>query len=141
MKVYKVKAGLIPGSNYKEVNRKVQELFYEIRKKTKRKPYVRSVYFNKQKIFFDYFWVHITQKSFSERVRRLRFFGAGIELIRESKHNPYTTQSPEKEIEVFHRFYGVTQNNEYFTVQIKDNKKTGAKQLMSIFPIKNPPPG
>ena len=126
----------LPGTNYKEVYRAAVGVYSEIEKRTKRKPYVRSAYFSKQKIFFDYFWLHLRQKPFAERTRRLKLFQATIELIRNSRNNPASLQNPSKETELLHRFAGYTKGKELFYVQIKENKRTGRKQLMSMFPAK-----
>ena len=64
---------------YKEAYRADAVVYSEIEKRTKRKPYVRSAYFSKQKIFFDYFWLHLRQKPFAERARRLKFFAEFLE--------------------------------------------------------------
>jgi len=41
MKVYKTRISKLSGSDYKEVNKKAFGLYNEIRRKTKRRPYVR----------------------------------------------------------------------------------------------------
>ena len=136
MITFKAKSLQLSGTGYKEVYKAAIEIYSGIEKRTKRRPYLRSAYFHKQKIFFDYFWPHLLQKSFSERVRRLKLFPAAIELIRESRNHPLTAQNPSKETEVLHRFAGNAKDKKLFYVQIKENKRTGRKQLMSIFPAK-----
>jgi hypothetical protein len=42
-----------------------------------------------------------------------------------------------KEVEIFHRFKGITKAKEVFFVQIKENIRTDRKELMSVFPAKN----
>src|SRR3989344_1771471 len=98
---FQTKTKKLPGTNYVEVRKNALTLFNQLKKKTKRKPYLRSKYFKKQKIFFDFFWEHLLQKNHKERVRRLKFFSAAIEL---------------------------------FYVQIKEDKRSGAKYFMSCFP-------
>ncbi|MFC1790038.1 hypothetical protein ACFLZP_00980 [Patescibacteria group bacterium] len=134
MIAYQTKFLKLAGTSYKEVYKKAQEVFGSIKRRTKRKPYLRSAYFHKEKIFFDNFWVHLTQKRRPERLRRLKFFLAAIELIRKSRNHPDTIQNPSKESELLHRFQGLTKKKEVFYVQIKEHKRTGRKQLMSIFP-------
>lgn len=134
--IYRSKFSKLPGSNFKEVNRKAQEFFKEIKGKTKRKPYIRSIYFKKEKVFFDHFWIHIRQKSMAERVRRLKYFSAAIDLIKNTRNHPQSIQNPSKRSEMLHRFNGMTKNGERFYVQIKEHKQTKQKQLMSIFPPK-----
>lgn len=133
---YQTKAKKLSGTSYKEVHKKAQIAFSEIKRRTKRKPYVRSAYFHKQKIFFDFFWVHLRQKPIPEKIRRLKYFRTAIELIRHSRNHPYSMQNPNKKSEILHRFAGITKEKEMFFVQIKEHKRTGRKQLMSIFPSK-----
>lgn len=122
------------GSNYKRVYRNAMEFFKNIERHTKRKPYVRSAYFNKQKIFFTYFWTHLSQKPRGERLRRLWYFPAGIELLQHSHNHPSIIKNPNKENETLYRFLGETKEGNLFLVQIKEHKKTRTKNLMSIFP-------
>ena len=130
------KSKKLSGTSYKEVFKKARAVFSEIKHRTKRRPYIRSAYFHKQKIFFDFFWIHLAQKQIPERVRRLRYFKAAIELIRKSRNHPQSMQDPNKPEEILHRFAGSTKEKELFFVQIKEHKRTGRKQLMSIFPAK-----
>lgn len=135
MIAYQTKLSKLPGTDFREVHKKALEIFADIKRRTKRKPYLRSAYFHKQKIFFDYFWIHLFQKSnWQDRVRRLKYFPAAIELIQKSRNSPHTRENPHKRSELLHRFAGLTRNKEVFFVQIKENKRTYTKQLMSIFP-------
>src|SRR3990167_6193014 len=135
MKVYKTRISKLSGSDYKEVNKKAFGLYAEIRKKTKRRPYVRSAYFNKSKIFIELFWLRIWQnQNFRDKIRRIKYFPCAIELIRKSKLDPSSKQNPNKPTEILHRFAGTTKENDLFYVQIKEDKKTGEKWLMSAFP-------
>ena len=34
---------------------------------------------------------------------------------------------------MLHRFYGVTKDGVYFCVQVKEDKRTGRKDFMSVF--------
>jgi len=124
----------LPGTNYGEVKDKALSLFCGIKRKTKRKPYIRSVYFKKQKIFFDYFWPHLFQKNPRERMRRLRYFEAAIEVIKESRNHPTSCDNPHRKGEVLHRFAGITKEKELFYAQIKEDKRSGKKYFMSCFP-------
>ena len=135
MKVYKTRISKLSGSDYKEVNKKAFGLYNEIRRKTKRRPYVRSAYFNKSKIFIELFWLRIWQnQNFRDKIRRIKYFPCAIELIRKSKLDPSSKQNPNKPTEILHRFAGTTKENDLFYVQIKEDKKTGEKWLMSAFP-------
>lgn len=127
---YQTKSKKISGSSYGEVLKNAFRLYNEIEKKTKRKTYLRSAYFKKEKVFFDYFKKHIFQKSPRERMKRLKYFKAAIELIKYSKNKPIIKENGK---EVFYRFAGMTKERELFYVQIKENKK-GEKYFMSCFP-------
>jgi exopolysaccharide biosynthesis protein len=67
-------------------------------------------------------------------MRRLKYFACGIELIKNSKHNPSSKENVNKKTQVLHRFAGSTADNELFYVQIREDKKTGKKYLMSVYP-------
>lgn len=133
---YQTKTGRLPGTNYKEVYKKAQDIFKDIKRQTKRKPYLRSAYFLKQKVFFDYFWIHLFEKQRPERFRRLKYFAAAIELIQKSRNHPVSMQNTSKQSEMLHRFTGKTSDGEIFYVQIKENKRKETKQFMSVFPGK-----
>jgi hypothetical protein len=81
------------------------------------------------------FWLRIWQnQNFRDKIRRIKYFPCAIELIRKSKLNPSSKQNPNKPTEILHRFAGTTKENDLFYVQIKEDKKTGEKWLMSVFP-------
>lgn len=134
MDFYKTKSDMIKGSDYKEVHKKVLVLIYKTLINTKRRPYIRSAYFNKNKIFLDYFWKHLNQKNWHDRMRRLKFLINGIELLKNSTIPPIIKKNPNKKHEVFYKFKGMTNDNKKFFVQIKCNLKRKRKYLMSIFP-------
>ena len=131
---YQTKTKKLPGTSYAEVKKNATVLYNEIKRKTKRKPYIRSVYFKKQKVFFDFFWDHLLQKNHRERVRRLKYFPAAVELIKNSRNHPITTENPHKQGEILHRFAGLTKEGELFYAQIKENRRSSAKYFMSCFP-------
>jgi len=119
--------------SYRDSIKKANVFFKPIAKRTKRQPYVRSAYFNKQKIFFNYFWRHLFDYSHKIRIERLQYLPAAIELIQKSRNNPETKENINRKGEMLHRFYGFTKEKEPFCVQIKENKRTGAKFFMSVF--------
>ena len=136
MNYYQTKSQLLSGSNYKEVLNSSNKHFSSYRRKTKRQPYIRSAYFNKQKIFFNLFWVHIFDKPNNIRAERLKLLACGIELIQKSRNHPESKDNLTKNSETLHRFLGITKGKIKFAVQIKEVKRTGKKYLMSIFPYK-----
>lgn len=134
MNPYQTKVKKIGATRYKEIWMKVQIYWSEIKSKTKRKPYIRSVYFDKQKIFFDFFWIHLSQRSPKQRRKRLQFFPCALDLIKNSRQAPTSKINPNKKTEILHRFAGLTPAKELFFVQVKENIKTDRRYLMSIFP-------
>jgi len=135
MQVYKTKIKKFPGTQFHEVHGPAFGLYTEIKKKTKRRVYVRSAYFNKDKIFLDLFWHHLLKyANWRDRVRRMKYFACAIELIQKSHFEPKTKENPNKQGEILHRFYGTTAENELFYVQIKEDKKKDQKFLISVFP-------
>lgn len=129
-KYWKVKSTVNLGTTYREVRASAWSEYKLIKRQTKRNPYIRSTFFKRRKIFFDYFWEHLSHKPPKQRMQRLRFFNCSVELLRNSTYLP-----DEKEVnkEVFYRFYGVTKESLYFIVQVKKDKKDN-HFLMSIFP-------
>ncbi len=134
---YKTRARPLTGTNYKEVSRKASAFYQKIKRKTKRRPYIRSAYFKKEKVFIGLFWSHLFSKNYWDQMRRMRFFECGIELIEKSRFEPTSKENPNKADEVLHRFAGVSRNGDMFSVQIKEDKPTGEKMLISIFPIED----
>ncbi len=132
---YQTKSKKLSGTNLGETYRAALNYYKGIVRITKRKPYVRSAYFHKEKIFFDFFWDHLRQKSPKERFKRLKFFKAAVELIKYSKNKPVSKPNPNKN-EIYHRFAGLTSDKELFYVQIKEVKRGGRKPkyFMSCFP-------
>lgn len=138
MKVYKTKTKKVSGTNYSEVYHKSHGFYSAIKKRTKRQPYIRSAYFQKDKIFLELFWQHLQDKeNFRDKTRRMKYFPAAIELIQKTKFDPESIDNPNKSSELLHRFFGLTKEGEFFCVQIKEEKKSGKKWLISAFPKKH----
>lgn len=135
MQVYKTKVKRLTGTDFHDVRKKAFGLYESIRKKSKRRPYIRSAYFNKEKIFLGLFWEHLFDKqNWRDRVRRSKYFPAAIELIQKTRFNPSSKENPNKAGEILHRFAGATADNYLFYVQIKEDKRKGQKWLISVFP-------
>lgn len=136
MKGYQTKAKKLHGTDFHEVRKKAFGLYQELKKRTKRKPYVRSAYFKKDKIFLDLFWSHLFEKKhFADLMRRMKLYSCAIELIQHSKLEPTSKENPNKPSDILHRFGGITPDREMFFVQIKEDKRSGKKWFMSVFPI------
>lgn len=133
-KAYRTKSKKLTGSNYGEVHKKAFSIFTQIKKKSKRRVYIRSAYFKNDKIFLSLFWHHLMEKHHKERLKRVKYFRCAIELIRESRFDPTSIENTEVKSEILHRFVGITTDDELFYVQIKENKRNGQKYLISIFP-------
>ncbi len=135
MRIYQTKAGKLPGTEFKEVHKRAVRFYKQVISGSKRRPYVRSAYFKKEKIFLGLFWQHLFEKeNWKDRVRRMKYFPPGIELIKRSHFEPKSKENLNKSGEILHRFSGLTRANELFHVQIKEDKKSGQKHLISIFP-------
>ncbi|MFA6270349.1 MAG: hypothetical protein WC657_04020 [Candidatus Paceibacterota bacterium] len=134
MKIYQSKIRKLSGSDYREVYSQARTIYKEISSKTKRKPYIRSVYFNKDKIFLHYYWEHLWTKNWRDRVRRLKYYSCAIDLIKNSRVDPVSKENPNKKLEILHRFAGITKDKELFFVQIKEDKRSGEKYFTSVFP-------
>jgi len=134
MEIYRTRIKPIPGTNYSEIYPRAWSLYKQIASKTRRRPYIRSAYFNKEKVFLDLFWEHMRQKNLRDRARRLRYYPCALDLVVHSHTSPTSKQNPNRLSETFHRFAGISENGEVFFVQIKKIGKRGGKHLISIFP-------
>src|SRR5689334_14983854 len=111
----------LPGTDLNEVMRLARRHYHTIQKRSpRRRPYVRSTYFTKDKIFINNFWEHLNQKSPQERVRRLKLYVCAIDLLRKSPYPPDSIYAhPNRNIGL-HRFYGQAHNGQQFCVQVKE---------------------
>lgn len=102
--IYETRVRAISGTKLPEVYKKAFALYQNIKKKTKRRPYVRSEFFK-------------------------------LELVQNTRVSPVSKENPFDRSQILHRFTGVTPEKELFRVQVKEEKDTKNKWLMSIFPI------
>lgn len=131
---YKTKVQKLPGTHWRQVLKSAFGHYREIKSKTKRRPYVRSAYFHKEKVFLELFWRHLHEKAnIRDKTRRLKYFPCAIELIKNTRLKPTSKENPNRRNEIVHRFAGMTPDNERFFVQIKEDKD-GQKWFMSVFP-------
>ena len=136
MKYHHVKSTPHSGTDFHEIHSKARAFYKKITSRTKRRHYVRSQYFQKQKVFLGLFWEHLQQKNWKERTRRLKYFSCAIELIKNTNSKPISRINANKPHEILHRFHGMTKDKRTFCVQIKENKKRNMKWFMSVFPEK-----
>lgn len=134
-KIYKTKAKPFSGTDYTKVISEAKSIYKKIASTTKRRPYIRSAYFKKEKIFLDYFWQHLYEKNKNDRFRRLKQYPCGLDFIKNSRTAPTSKVSTEKPSEILHRFYGKNAEDKTFVVQIKENIKSGEKSFISVFPV------
>lgn len=133
MKVYKSNQIKLSGRSYSEVERAARAIYNRHARGKRRLPYVRSAYFDKSKVFINLFWTHLNQKPRSDRKRRLKLFGAAVDLIQNSRAAPIEKPNPNSKNETVYRFAGLTAKDELFYVQIKLDRKTGNHYFMSVF--------
>lgn len=124
----------ISGSEYSEVYPLAFALYKRLASKTKRRPYVRSAFFDGEKVFLDYFWDHMRTKNWRDRVRRLKFYPCAIDLLLHSRVKPISKNNPNRHSELLHRFGGIALENRRFFVQVKEGRRNREKVFMSIFP-------
>lgn len=137
MKIYKSKAGLISGTSYYEVLRQVRKEQAKIENLTKRQPYVRSTYFSKDKVFIAAYLTHVMQKGRKSRTSSLKLYNAAIDLLRKSRCEPETLLKADLPRVILYRFYGTTKDKIEYCVQVKQDKRSGRKDFMSVFPKKH----
>ena len=133
MNAYNTKYPQLSGSSYDEVLKRARQEYNVIAHLTKRQPYVKSKYFSGEKVFLAVFWTHLMNKNQKDRTKRLRFYKAALDLLRNSQINPDTITSTEDQRMLLYRLYGVTKDGSYFCVQVKEDKRTKRKDFMSVF--------
>jgi hypothetical protein len=135
MEAYKSRYGRISGTDA-EVVAKARREYRHIQKLTpRRRPYVRSRYFKKDKVFLNLFWEHLAQKQAEDQIRRLRYFLSSVELLRHTTAKPSMMVSKASINHILFRFYGEAKGWGFY-VQVKQNKRSGRKDLISVFPAR-----
>ncbi len=135
IKAYRCKTAPLSGHRFVDIMPQARRVFRTLQKQTKRRPYVRSEYFHKDKIFFDFFWQHMQQKLPSDRARRLIYFPCALEVLRNSRHDPETYIDIRSPGIIKHRFVGITPGGQRFGVVIHEDRKTNKKQLLTIYAL------
>lgn len=137
MKAYRSKYSQIPGTDYAEITRNARAEYVKVQKLTKRQPYARSDYFKKDKIFINIFWNHLAQKRKGEQTVRAKLLLAAFDLLRNTTFDPDTIFSKANLNLMLHRFAGETGEGILFYVQVKQDKRSGRKDFMSVFPARS----
>ena len=135
---WKVKAKPLPGSKLVVARSAFNKFFTKTFSGSKRKPYIRSKFFGKRKVFVHLFREHTYQKHRQEQIRRLKLFPAALDLIIHSTCKPLSKSHQTKSYLMLHRFYGRFSNGKAFAVQISENKKRSELFFLSVFEIKKP---
>jgi len=133
MKPYKTKIKQLSGTDFKEIRKKSTGFYNEIKRQTKKKPYVRSKYFKKEKIFLELFWGHLFEKNYWDQTRRMKLFPCAIELIRNSDFAPVSKENVDKPSEILHRFAGITATNDCFLSRSKRTNTPIKNGLFRLF--------
>jgi hypothetical protein len=135
MEAYRTKLRKLSGTHWHQVMKKAFGQYKIIKNKSKRRPYIRSAYFGKEKIFLGLFWSHLHEKTnIRDKIRRLKLYPCAMELLQNNKIKPTIKENPNCQNELLYRFVGMTPENELFIVQIKENRKNCQKWLISVFP-------
>lgn len=135
MQIYQTTVFKLAGTDQREVYKRAFTIYLKIKKNSKRRTYVRSAYFGKNKIFLSIFWQHLHAKlNHKDKIRRVKYFPCALDLIRNSHFDPLSKENPNKKSETLHRFTGITSDGNIFYVQIKEDKRTNEKYLISVFP-------
>lgn len=135
MSSYKSKYSLLAGTDYSEVMKTSRREYQIVQSRNpRRQPYVRSKYFNGDKVFINIFWNHLAQKRKGEQIKRAKLLAAALDLVRNTPLPPQTIFSQANLNEILHRFVGETKDGVQFYVQVKESKKSNRKDFMSVFP-------
>lgn len=137
MELYLSKYNKYPGSSEPEVVKVARDYYDAIRKRnSRRRPYIRSAYYGREKVFLTIYWDHLFQKNRKERILRSKLYRCGIDLVRYNRHQPIIVKESNNPNVVFNRFLGRTKDGELYWVQVIIDTKTKRKDLISIFPYK-----
>jgi hypothetical protein len=77
------------------------------------------------------------QKDFKNRTKRLKLYASALDLLANTQQEPETIFQKNDLSVLLHRFYGVTADGVEFCVQVKQDKRTGRKDFMSVFDRKS----
>ena len=137
MQFYRSNYNRLPGTSFAEIMAAARREYHLVQKRTPRRvPYVRSRYFAKDKIFLTTFWEHLKQKRLVEQTNRLKYYLCALDLLRHTTATPQSVFEKNNPGMLLHRFAGQTADGDYFYVQVKDDRRTGRKEFMSVFPAK-----
>ena len=73
------------------------------------------------------------QKHRGEATQRLKLYNAAIDTLRNSTISPETHINSQQSDVYLHRFYGQTKEGVKFCVQVKEDRRSGRKDFISVF--------
>ena len=137
IKFFQSKYNVLPGSDLEELASAARKVYKQAVGKSRRLPSVNSKckLFKTPRVFLDLYWPHLNQKPPRERFRRIGLYQCALDTIRNSRISPVVAQSGDGK-SIYYRFYGVTRAGIKFCVQIKEDRKSGRKHFMSVYPVK-----
>ena len=138
MRVYQSKYNQLPGTSYQEI---INAAHYHHQKLQKRNPrrrvYVRSRYFNRDKVFLTLFWPHLLQKRRGDQMRRAKLYLCALDLLRNYNYlNGAVIENGHPEATLL-RFMGRTKDGVLYVVQVKVYIRSNRKDLISVYPVEN----
>lgn len=137
MQHFQSKYNFVPGSSRDELIKATRRIYHAIQKRNSRRlAHVRSKYFAGNKVFINNFWDHLKQMRAEEQTSRLKYYHCALDLLRNTTLSPRTIYKKDSPDDAFHRFYGKTLAGKHFCVQVKQSKRTGRLDFMSVFPTK-----
>lgn len=134
VRAYQCKAKPFSGHRFVDIIPQARKLLRTLQKQTKRRVYIRAVYFHKDKIFFDFFWQHMQTKSAVDRARRLKYLPCALELLRNSRCDPISFMDEYQSGIIKHEFKGNSPDGMNFSVIVQEDRKTNKKQLLTLYP-------
>lgn len=134
IRAYQCKTKSLSGHRFVDIIPQARKLLRALQKQTKRRSYVRSTYFHKDKIFFDFFWQHMQGKSVVDRARRLKYLSCALELLQKSRIDPITFMDENHPGVIKHEFRGNAPDGTIFSVIVQEDRKTNRKQLLTLYP-------
>jgi hypothetical protein len=134
IKFFQSKYNEMAGTSYCELINKAHAIVNALNPNHRRKENVHCGYYSGEKIFFEYFWQHQSNKPPADKMRRIRFFQCAVDLLQNTTYAPNIEPSGKNSSELWLSFYGKTKSGVKFVVHLKSNQR-GNKYLMSIFPL------
>lgn len=138
MSYFQSKYHQLPGTSYQEV---INAAYYHHQKLQRRNPrrrvYVRSKYFKRDKVFLTLFWPHLLQKRKGEQIRRAKLYLCALDLLRNYQDLDGAVIDRSHPESVLLRFKGRTKDGVLFIVQVKYQIRSDRRDFISVYPTNN----